>query len=305
MRVTEERNPNSVGIDTKSTVEILHIINEEDKKVAFAVEHAIPEIAATVERVTEVLAAGGRLFYIGAGTSGRLGVLDASECHPTFGVPYDKVQGIIAGGNKALTMSVEGAEDHGEEAVAEMKRRCFSSCDALIGITANGGAKFVVEALKYASALNAFTAAISSNPDTEVFDVIDPKYRIYLPVGAEIITGSTRMKSGTAQKMTLNMITTATMIKLGKVYNNLMVDVLPLNAKLVTRSINMIKLITGCSDKEAEDVFSASGNDTRLAIVMAATESGKEYAQELLLKYKTIGNIFLSQKKLRLNEEFK
>lgn len=305
MRVTEERNPNSVGIDTKSTIEILHIINEEDKKVAFAVEQALPEIAATVERVTEVLASGGRLFYIGAGTSGRLGVLDASECHPTFGVPYDMVQGIIAGGNKALTMSVEGAEDHGEEAVAEMKRRRFSSCDALVGITANGGARFVVEALKYASSLNAFTAAISSNPETEVFDVIDHRYRIYLPVGAEIITGSTRMKSGTAQKMTLNMITTASMIKLGKVYNNLMVDVLPLNEKLVIRSINMIKLITGCSRKEAEDVFRASGNDTRLAIVMAATGFEKEHARELLLKYKTIGNIFLSQEKLRLSEEFR
>lgn len=302
-RVTEQRNKASVGIDRASTIEMLRIINSEDKKVPFAVESAIDEIAYVVDSVVERFKRGGRLFYIGAGTSGRLGVLDASECPPTYGVSNKMVQGIIAGGEKALTTSIEGAEDDRSQGVSDCKERELSSDDTLIGITANGGAPYVVAALEYANSIGAYTAAISCNESTPVFDLVDERSRIYLPVGPEIVTGSTRMKSGTAQKLVLNMITTASMIKLGKVYDNLMVDLVPVNAKLIERSISMIMTITAVDRSRAEEVFYSSGNRTKVAIVMAAYDVPLEEAEKMLEGESRIGHLFESSKPKHLSSD--
>lgn len=279
---TEQRNPLSYRIDSKSTLEILNIINSEDKRVPFAVETAISQIAIIVDDVVASFNKGGRLFYIGAGTSGRLGVLDASECPPTYGVAPTMVQGIIAGGLKALTTSVEWAEDDGDAGIESLKSHNFSSSDVLIGITASGGAPFVVEAMRYAKELGAKVGAISCNRDTAVFDLIDEDHRIFVPVGPEIITGSTRMKAGTAQKLVLNMITTTAMIRIGKVFNNLMVDLRPVNAKLVLRARRLISEVTGCSEERATELFEASGHNTKVAITMGLLSVEKEEATELL-----------------------
>lgn len=279
---TEQRNPLSYRIDSKSTLEILNIINSEDKRVPFAVETAIPQIGAIVDDVVASFNKGGRLFYIGAGTSGRLGVLDASECPPTYGVAPTMVQGIIAGGLKALTTSVEWAEDDGDAGIESLKSHNFSSSDVLIGITASGGAPFVVEAMRYAKELGAKVGAISCNRDTAVFDLIDEDHRIFVPVGPEIITGSTRMKAGTAQKLVLNMITTTAMIRIGKVFNNLMVDLRPVNAKLVLRARRLISEVTGCSEERATELFEASDHNTKVAITMGLLSVEKEEATELL-----------------------
>ena len=273
-----------MGIDTKSTIDILRIMNDEDKMVPYAVEKALPQIGVVVENTVDSFKKGGRLFYIGAGTSGRLGVLDASECPPTFGVDEKMVQGIIAGGERALTHSVEWAEDNEDEAVEELKRRGFSENDTLIGISANGNAPFVIGAMKYALSLGAHTAAICSNEDTEAFRLVDENHRIYIPVGPEIITGSTRLKSGTGQKLVLNMITTASMIKIGKVYNNLMVDMKPVNAKLIKRAESLIREVTKCSQERSVFLFNMSGGSTKTAITMELSGKGKEEAEELLEK---------------------
>ena len=305
LNVTEERNLSSYGIDRLDTEGIFTVINNEDKSVPYAVEKAKAEICYVVDRVTECFRNNGRLFYIGAGTSGRLGVLDASECHPTYGVPYEMVQGIIAGGAKALTTSIEGAEDDREAGVAACKDRNITKNDVLIGITANGGAPFVVAALEYANSLGTFTAAISCNEKTAVFNVVEKRARIYLPVGPEIITGSTRMKAGTAQKLTLNLITTISMIKLGKVYNNLMVDLLAVNAKLVKRSINIIKTITGLSDEKAKALFDQSNGNTKVAIVMGALEVDATKARQLLEKEDVLGRLFERYNPVNLTDEFR
>ncbi|NBK23336.1 MAG: N-acetylmuramic acid 6-phosphate etherase [Spirochaetia bacterium] len=279
---TEQRNPLSYRIDSKSTLEILNIINAEDKRVPFAVETAIPSIATIVDDVVASFNKGGRLFYIGAGTSGRLGVLDASECPPTYGVDPSMVQGIIAGGLKALTTSVEWAEDDGNAGIETLKSHDFSPIDVLIGITASGGAPFVVEAMRYAKERGAKVGAISCNKDTAVFDLIDEDHRIFVPVGPEIVTGSTRMKAGTAQKLVLNMITTTAMIRIGKVFNNLMVDLRPVNAKLILRSRRLITEVTGCSEETSIELFEASGHNTKVAITMGLLSVGKEEATKLL-----------------------
>ena len=305
MNVTEMRNNASYGIDCKSTKEILSIINSEDKKVPFAVESAIDQIAYTVDNIVERFKKGGRLFYIGAGTSGRLGVLDASECPPTYGVDHTLVQGIIAGGEHALTYSIEGAEDDRAQGVQDCKARCLSENDTLIGITANGGAPYVIAALEYAKSIGCFIAAISCNAETPVFDVCEKMARIYLPVGPEIITGSTRMKSGTAQKLTLNMITTTVMIHMGKVYNNLMVDLMPVNKKLIERSINMISTVTGVNRARAEEAFSLASHNTREAIVIAALDVDATEAETLIAKYNSLGNLFSQVKPEHLADEFK
>lgn len=279
---TEQRNPLSYRIDSKTTLEILEIINAEDKRVPFSVEAAIPRIATVVEDVVASFNNGGRLFYIGAGTSGRLGVLDASECPPTYGVDPSMVQGIIAGGLKALTKSVEWAEDDGDAGIHTLKEHSFSGNDVLIGITASGGAPFVVEAMRYAKELGSKVGAISCNKDTAVFDLIDEDHRIFVQVGPEIITGSTRMKAGTAQKMVLNMITTTAMIRIGKVFNNLMVDLRPVNAKLILRAQRLIREVTGCSEERSIELFEASGHNTKVAITMGLLSIDKEQATEML-----------------------
>jgi N-acetylmuramic acid 6-phosphate etherase len=278
--VTEQRNPASYQIDTKSTAEILTIINNEDKKVPEAVSQAIPQLTRLVDRAVEVFQKGGRLFYLGAGTSGRLGVLDASECPPTYGVSPDMVQGFIAGGDAALRRSIEGAEDDEKHGIDQLRGAGFSVADMLVGITASGSAPYVLGALRYARSLGSPTGAISCNKDSHTFELAD--YPIYLPVGPEIVTGSTRMKSGTAQKLALNMITTTAMIRLGKVYNNFMIDLMPVNAKLVKRSKRLINEITGCGEVRAAQIFEDSGRKIRTAVIMASLAVSKEEAEALL-----------------------
>lgn len=279
---TEQRNPASYKIDGKGTEEILRIINGEDTQVAYAIETAIPMIATIVDDVVKAFQSNGRLFYIGAGTSGRLGVLDASECPPTFGVSPSLVQGIIAGGQEALTRSVENAEDDGAAGVNALERVNFNASDVLVGITASGSAPFVIEALKHAKTLGAAVGAISCNEQTDVFEVVDPQRRVFIPVGPEIITGSTRMKAGTAQKLVLNMITTTAMIRTGKVYNNYMVNLMPVNAKLVKRAQRLVAEICGCDLQTARTLFSESGKETKTAIIMGLLDVDPEMARSML-----------------------
>ena len=277
---TEQRNEASVDIDAMSALEIVSIINKEDKKVPAAVEKILPEIAAMVDDIVAAFKRGGRLFYIGAGTSGRLGVLDASECPPTYGVDPGMVQGLIAGGREALTKSIESAEDRAEEGVRELKALGFSERDVLVGITASGQAPYVLGALEYAGNLGAATGAISCNADSKTFDYA--KRRLYVNVGPEVVTGSTRMKSGTAQKLVLNMLSTASMIRMGKVYKNLMVDLSPVNHKLILRSIRLIREVSGCSEEQAREALEASQKRPKTAIVMVLLGVDREQALRLL-----------------------
>ncbi|MDR2767165.1 MAG: N-acetylmuramic acid 6-phosphate etherase [Treponema sp.] len=278
--VTEGRNAASADIDSCSALEIVTIINNEDKKVPAAVEKALPEIAALVDEAASAFRRGGRLVYLGAGTSGRLGVLDASECPPTYGVDPGMVVGLIAGGEKALTHSVESVEDDAELGVSQLKEINFNARDVLVGITASGQALYVLGALKYAAGLGAVTAAISCNKNAKVFECA--RHRLCAEAGPEVVAGSTRMKAGTAQKLILNMISTGAMIRIGKVYKNLMVDMTPVNQKLVLRSIRIIGEAAGCPLAEAEKAFIASGKKTKTAIVMLLTGTDRERAEALL-----------------------
>jgi N-acetylmuramic acid 6-phosphate etherase len=277
---TEKRNEASAEIDGKTALEIVEIINSEDRKVPAAISRILPEIAALVDDITASFKRGGRLIYIGAGTSGRLGVLDASECPPTYGVEPKMVQGLIAGGAAALTCSIEGAEDSTTEGVNDLKKINFSEKDVLVGITASGSATYVLTALEYARDAGAVTAAISCNAASRTFPIV--KHKLYADVGPEVVTGSTRMKSGTAQKLILNMLSTASMIQLGKVYKNLMVDLKPVNHKLVLRSIRQIREVCGCSPELAEAAFNESGKKPKTAIVMLLLGVTRERAEELL-----------------------
>lgn len=247
---TEKRNHNTKNIDIVATCEILRLINNEDKQVALAVESAITQIAQVVDVVTEAFRLGGRLFYVGAGTSGRLGVLDASEVPPTFGVDSSMVIGIIAGGDHALRYSIEGAEDSKVEAQVALKEHHLNKKDVVIGIAASGVTPFAIGAIEYANSLHAKTACITTSHNSKIAKVA--MYPIEAITGAEPLTGSTRMKSGTAQKMILNMISTASMIKLGKVYENLMVDVQMTNNKLVSRARKIVMEVTGVDEVIAE-----------------------------------------------------
>jgi len=240
---TEQRNKLTKNLDVSSTTEILKMFNDEDKYVPLAVEKVIDQIALTVDEVTRRLADGGRLFYIGAGTSGRLGVLDASECVPTFGVAEDMVIGIIAGGDRALRIAVEGAEDDEVAGANDLKAYDFSAKDFVVGLTASGRTPYVIAAMKYAKSVGAKTAGITTSYNAPLSKVVD--YPIEAVTGAEPLTGSTRMKSGTAQKLILNMISTATMVKLGKVYENLMIDIQMSNDKLVSRAVGIVVEVTG------------------------------------------------------------
>ncbi len=278
--MTEQQNPSSLEIDTKSTREILETINHEDKKVALAVEEALPAISKVVDRICDCFQKGGRLLYVGAGTSGRLGVLDASECPPTYGTPPDMVQGIIAGGKEALTRSIEGAEDDEQKGMEAIKKREIDDHDMVIGITASGQAPFVIGAMIEARKAGACVSALGCNKNSEIFQYAD--YTIFIDVGAEIIAGSTRMKAGTAQKLVLNMITTAAMIKMGKVFGNLMVDLTPVNQKLEHRSIRLIETATGCDKETAEKVFQSSEKKPKVAIVMVLLGIEKEEAVKRL-----------------------
>jgi N-acetylmuramic acid 6-phosphate etherase len=277
---TEQRNAASQDIDRKTTLEMVTIINSEDQKVAPAIQKILPEIAALVDDIVVAFKNNGRLIYIGAGTSGRLGVLDASECPPTYGVDPGMVRGLIAGGNDALTRSIESAEDRADAGVADLKSVNFTAADVLVGITASGSAPYVLGALEYAAGIGAVTAAISCNAASKTFAIA--RYRLYANVGPEVVTGSTRMKSGTAQKLILNMLSTASMIRVGKVYKNLMVDLRPVNQKLVQRSIRLIREVTGCSVDAAARAFVAANKAPKTAIVMLLCGADRATAECLL-----------------------
>lgn len=256
-RITENESTHR-DLELKSTRELLEGINAEDKTVAHAVERSIPQIEACVEIISDRLLAGGRLFYLGAGTSGRLGIVDASECTPTFGVPYDLVIGLIAGGDGAIRKAVEFAEDNPSGAVKDLQSYDIHSNDFVMGIAASGTTPYVVGALEWARKHEIATGCITCNPGAPVAKVA--QYPIEVPVGAEFITGSTRMKAGTAQKMVLNMISTAVMIKLGRVKGNRMVDMQLSNDKLVDRGTKMVMASTGLSYEKAQEVLLEAGS---------------------------------------------
>lgn len=278
--ITEQRNPNSMQIDTLSAYEIVQIINNEDKQVPLVIEKVLPQIAQAVEKIVEAFQQGGRLVYIGAGTSGRLGVLDASECPPTFGVSPEMVKGIIAGGEPALRHPIEGAEDNKEAGKQDLQAVEFSQKDVLVGIAASGRTPYVLGALAYAKQLGATTVSIASNPNSAMSQIAD--IVIDTVVGAEVLTGSSRMKSGTAQKLVLNMLTTASMILIGKCYQNLMVDVQASNQKLVARAIRIVMQATECSREIAETTLALAENNAKLAIMMILADLDKDGAEQLL-----------------------
>lgn len=280
--ITEQRNPNSMQIDTLSAYEIVQIINNEDKQVPLAIEKVLPQIAQAVEKIVESFQQGGRLVYIGAGTSGRLGVLDASECPPTFGVSPEMVKGIIAGGERALRHPIEGAEDNKEAGKQDLQTVEFSQKDVLVGIAASGRTPYVLGALAYAKELGATTVSIASNPNSAMSQIAD--IVIDTVVGAEVLTGSSRMKSGTAQKLVLNMLTTASMILIGKCYQNLMVDVQASNQKLVARAIRIVMQATECSREVAENTLDLAENNAKLAIMMILADLDKDGAEQLLVQ---------------------
>lgn len=277
---TEKRNKNSENIDTMSTLEILTTINEEDKTIPYTIEKILPTISEAVDAIYERLKDGGRLIYMGAGTSGRLGILDASECPPTYGVDYELVQGLIAGGKEAIQVAREGAEDSKELAVEDLKNINLTEKDVVCGLAASGRTPYVIGGLEYGNSIGAMTLSICCVNEGEISKVA--KIAMEAVVGPEVVTGSTRMKAGTAQKLILNMLSTSTMIKLGKVYGNLMVDVKPTNEKLVERAKRIISMSTGCSYEEAAALFEASGRVVKTAIMMALSGLEREECEMLL-----------------------
>ena len=281
--ITEQRNPNSMHVDSLSALEIVQLMNEEDKQVPLAIEKCLPQITQAVERIVAVFQQGGRLVYIGAGTSGRLGVLDASECPPTFGVSPEMVKGIIAGGERALRHPIEGAEDSKAQAVVDLQTIQFSSKDVLVGIAASGRTPYVIGALEYAKSLGSVTVSISSNPNSAMANIVD--IAIDTVVGPEVLTGSSRLKSGTAQKLVLNMLTTASMILMGKCYQNLMVDVQASNEKLKTRAIRIVMQATDCDKALAEETLKLADQNAKLAIMMILSGLDRAQAEALLEKH--------------------
>lgn len=281
---TEQRNERTMNLDAVSTIDILRLMNEEDQGVPTAIRSVLQEIEKVVEAVKQSFHRGGHLIYVGAGTSGRLGILDAAECVPTFNVDPSMVQGLIAGGIPAMTVAVEGAEDSfilGEE---DLKKIHLTDKDTVLGIAASGRTPYVIGALDYARKVGATTASLACNKDAEISKHAD--INIEVLVGSEILTGSTRLKSGTAQKLVLNMISTASMIGIGKVYKNLMVDVKPTNEKLLERSKTIIMQATECSYEVANRAFYEADENVKLAIVMVLTSLSKEEAQQKLNKAK-------------------
>lgn len=278
--ITEGRNPNTMNIDCVSTEEMIKLINEEDKKVALAVENETSNIARAVDTIAEKLREGGRLIYMGAGTSGRIGILDASECPPTYGTDPSMVQGLIAGGQSAILKAVEGAEDDGPRGVQDLKDINFNIKDVVVGIAASGRTPYVVAALEYANDIGATTIGVSCNPNSDLANA--SQISIAPIVGPEVVTGSTRMKAATAQKMVLNMLSTGAMIKLGKVYQNLMVDMQASNLKLVERALRIVTQATGISREESEKVLKETEYDVKLAILMIESKLSKEDARKLL-----------------------
>ncbi|MBP2701138.1 N-acetylmuramic acid 6-phosphate etherase [Photobacterium lucens] len=281
--VTESRNVASENIDMLSTIDMLKVINQEDQKVALAVEAIIPEIAKVVDLIAEAFQSGGRLIYTGAGTSGRLGILDASECPPTYGSDPDLVIGLIAGGHKAILKAVENAEDNVELGATDLQQIGFNHKDVLVGIAASGRTPYVIGSMNYAKSVGAKVAALSCNPNSPMAEIAD--INITPIVGAEVVTGSSRMKAGTAQKLVLNMLTTGAMIRTGKVFGNLMVDVEATNAKLIQRQKNIVVEATGCSESQAAEALTQCNNHCKTAILMILLNINAELAAAKLSKH--------------------
>lgn len=281
--ITEGRNPASQNIDELSTEAMLRVINDEDKKVALAVEAIMPQIAAAVDAICAAFQAGGRLIYCGAGTSGRLGILDASECPPTFGTPREQVIGLIAGGHTAILQAVENAEDNREQGAQDLKDIHFSRHDVLVGIAASGRTPYVLGSLAYANELGATTVSLTCNPGSAMSQVA--AIALTPVVGPEVVTGSSRMKAGTAQKLVLNMLTTGSMIRSGKVYGNLMVDVEATNQKLVQRQVNIVMQATDCDEATASAALTACGGHCKTAILMVLADLAADEAKALLSQH--------------------
>jgi N-acetylmuramic acid 6-phosphate etherase len=277
---TESRNEQSMQIDTANPIDILRIMNEQDQLVALAVKDVLPDVEAAVQYVFESFKNGGRLIYLGAGTSGRLGMMDAVECPPTFSTDPEMVQGIMAGGERAFLKAVEGAEDQPDLGVSDLKELGLTKHDTVIGIAASGRTPYVIGALRYARSIGAKTVALSCNKNAAISKEADQSIEVI--VGPEVLTGSTRLKSGTAHKMILNMISTSSMILLGKAYENLMVDVHVSNQKLKERAIGIIRKITGVSYEQASETLEASDLQVKTAIVMIKTNTNKQEAERLL-----------------------
>lgn len=261
---TEMRNPNSTNIDRMTTAEMLDIIQKENENAVLSVRNALDKIEIACDIIAEKLSRGGRLIYVGAGTSGRLGVLDASECPPTYGVPRDMVIGIIAGGERCMFQAAEGAEDNYESGIEDLKNKHLTKKDVVVGISASGNAQYIIGALNYANELGCETIGITSNEDTLITK--SAKISIITDTGAEVVTGSTRMKAGTAQKIILNMLSTVAMIKLGNVYENMMINLRPTNEKLKRRMIRIVTEITGESEEESIKILEQSDWDIRTAV---------------------------------------
>ena len=280
---TEENNPNSKDIELQDSLEIVRRINEEDKKVAFCVEKELDSVSQLIDAILSKYRNETRIIYIGAGTSGRLGILDASECPPTYGVSFDKIQGIIAGGNEAIFKAKENAEDSRELGKQDLININLTENDVVIGLAASGRTPYVLGAIEYANSIGAITGSITCSKNSDLSKV--SQYPIEVPVGAEIVTGSTRMKAGTAQKMILNMISTTIMIKLGKVFSGYMVDVKTSNQKLIERAKRIIMKTTNCDYEKASAILIEAGNDVKTAIVMILLNIDKEIATKKLEQY--------------------
>jgi N-acetylmuramic acid 6-phosphate etherase len=278
--LTEARNPASEHLDQLSTLDMLALINAEDAKVAAAVQAELPAIARAVDAIAERFGRGGRLFYIGAGTSGRLGVLDASECPPTFSVDAGLVQGMIAGGDRALRLSSEHSEDSREEGAEDLKVAGFGELDTLVGIAASGRTPYVLGAVEYARSLGALTLGLSCVPNSALAQATE--IAITPATGPEVLTGSTRMKAGTATKLVLNMLSTGVMVRTGATYGNLMVNVRPTNAKLVDRAHRILAAALSCDMPTAVQLFTNAGDDLKIAIVMGKLSLSREQAQQRL-----------------------
>lgn len=282
--VTESRNKQSENIDTLSTIEIVRCINLEDCSVPIAVGKEAEKIAEAIDLISEALQNHGRLIYIGAGTSGRLGILDASECPPTFGTDSSQIIGIIAGGDRAIKEAVENVEDSEECSIEDLKRINLNNKDIVVGIAASGRTPYVLSAIKYAKEIGAKTIGVCCNPNSKLSNAVEVS--IAPVVGPEVVTGSTRMKAGTSQKLVLNMLTTGAMIKVGKVFSNLMVDVQATNQKLIQRQKNIVMEVTGASIKDVEHALNKSANHTKTAIIMILLGISSEKAKSLLKENK-------------------
>ena len=278
--VTEARNPASADLDRLSTIDFVRLVNGEDAKLASAVADQAQEIATAIDLIADSLAGGGRLIYVGAGTSGRLGVLDASECPPTFSTDPGQVVGLIAGGSKALQRAVEGAEDSPEQGASDLRDINLSQRDVVVGIAASGHTPYVIGALNFAREVGAGTVGLSCNPGCPVSEKAE--IGIAVAVGPEVLSGSTRMKAGTATKMVLNMLTTGAMVKLGKTYGNLMVDLQATNSKLVQRSIGIVQQLTDLSEADARELLEACGGELKTSIVCHRLEVSVDAARAKL-----------------------